>query len=69
MKAYIYDANPDGTDKIGSGRITSTYRSYTAMLRYYIRTKLRPGIYNVHIHDNWDTRYKTADCIRHITIP
>lgn len=56
MRAYVIQMTPNGS----GSTVTPEYRSYENMKRYFL-CKLRPGVYKVEIHNNWNNRYKSAD--------
>ena len=61
MKAFIFEANKDGSSKCGGGRVTPEYKTVANLKRFYLNRYLPVGYFNVEVHYNWDTRYSEPD--------
>jgi len=59
MKAYIVPIQHDGTEGPTMG-VTKEYKGVHTLVRYGAP---KNGAWNLHVHYNWDDRYKPADTI------
>ena len=60
MRAYVYERNPDGSDKLPGLTITNEYKTLDGLKRHALRF-FRDKDINVYVYYDWNTRYGDPD--------